>query len=114
MRDSRPLPEVHPELLVIETPGLGREYRVENGPLSCSQRGRVTSRFPWITGFDAFAMMVVGLLWTPVRHPFNDFQLSESISLDQMKGNAVLTIGMGIGLALLVYQKATQVLWGAS
>jgi hypothetical protein len=112
MRDSRPLPEVHPELLVIETPGLGREYRVENGP--CSQRGRVASRFPWITGFDALAVMVFGLLWTPVRHSFNDLQLSESISLDQMKGNAVLTIGTGIGLALLAYQKATRVLWGAS
>ncbi len=114
MRHSRPLPEVHPELLIIETPGLGREYRVENGPPSCSQRGRVASCFPWITGFDAFAVMLVGLLWTSVRHSFNDLQLSESISLDQMKGNAVLTIGTGIGLALLAYQKATRVLWGAS
>lgn len=111
MRCSRPLPEVHPELLVIETPGLGREYRVETGPLSHSQRGRC---FPWITGIDAFAVMLVGLLWTSVRHSFNDLQLSESISLHQMKGNAVLTIGTGIGLALLAYQKATRVLWGTS
>lgn len=37
----------------------------------------------------------------------------ESISLNQMKGNAVLTIGTGIVLALLAYQKATRVLWGA-
>jgi len=72
---------------------LGREYRVENGPLSCSHRGRVAGRFPWITGFDAFALMVIGMLWTP------------------MKGNAVLTIGTVIGLALLVYRKATRVLW---
>ena len=71
MGASRPLPEVHPELLVIETPGLGREYRVENGPLSCSRRGRVASCFLWITGYDAFAVMVVGLLWTPVRHSLN-------------------------------------------
>ncbi|KAI9446514.1 GPI-GlcNAc transferase complex, PIG-H component-domain-containing protein [Lactarius indigo] len=93
MRCSRPLPEAHPELLIIETPGLGREYRVENGPLSCGQRGRVANRFPWITGFDAFAVILVGLLWTSVRR------------------NAVLTIGTGIGLVLLVYQKATRVLW---
>ena len=75
MRGSRPLPDVHPELLIIETPGLGREYRVESGPLSCSQRGRIAGCFPWITGFDAFVVMVVGLLWTPVRHSFHDLQL---------------------------------------
>lgn len=31
-----------------------------------------------------------------------------------MKGNAVLTIGTGMGLALLAYQKATRVLWGTN
>jgi len=72
---------------------LGREFRVENEPLSCGQRGRTTGSFPWLTGFDAFTVMLLGVLWT------------------SMKGNAVLTIGTGIGLALLAYQKATQVLW---
>ena len=76
MRCSRPLPDVHPELLIIDTPGLGCEYRVENGPLSCSQRGRghITGRFQWITGFDACAVLLVGLLWTSVRHSFNNLQ----------------------------------------
>jgi hypothetical protein len=44
----------------------------------------------------------------------HNLQLSELTSLDQMRGNAVLTIGTGIGLALLAYQNATRVLWGAS
>jgi len=93
MRCSRPLPDLHPELLIIETPGLGREYRVENEPLSCGQRGHITGYFPWITGLDAFAVILVGVLWTSV------------------KGNVVLTVGTGIGLALFLYQKATRVLW---
>ena len=38
---------------------------------------------------------------------------SESSNFDQIKGNAVLTIGAGLGLALLAYQKATRVRWGA-
>ena len=113
MRCSRPLPDVHPELLIIETPGLGREYRVENEPLSCGQRRPITGYFLWITGFDAFTVMLVGVLWISVRHSFNNFQLCESTSSDQVKGNVVLTIGTGIGLALLAYQKATRVLWGA-
>lgn len=114
MRRSRPLPDVHPELIIIETPGLGREYRVENEPLSCGQRGHITGYFPWITGLEAFAVILVGVLWTSVRHSFNKFQLTESTSFDQMKGNVVLTIGTGIGFALFLYQKATRVLWGAS
>jgi hypothetical protein len=65
---SRPLPDAHPELLIIETPGLGREYRIENEPLSCGQRGRITGYFPWIMGLDAFTVMFVGVLWTSVRH----------------------------------------------
>ncbi|KAF8275109.1 hypothetical protein EI94DRAFT_1560103 [Lactarius quietus] len=92
MRCSRPLLDVHPELVIIETPGLGREYRVENGPLSCGQRGRIDGFFSWITGFDAFMVILVGVLWTSVR-------------------NAVLTICTGIGLVLLAYQKTTRVLW---
>jgi phosphatidylinositol glycan class H protein len=89
---SQPLPDAHPELFIIETP-LGCEYRVENGPLSCGQRGRTTGSFPWLRRFDAFTVMLVGVLWT------------------SMRGNAVLTIGTGIGLALLAYQNATRVLW---
>lgn len=69
MRCSRPLPDAHPELLIIETSGLGREFRVENEPLSCGQRGRTTGSFPWLTGFDAFTVMLLGVLWTSVRHP---------------------------------------------
>lgn len=65
-----PLPDAHPEFLIIETPGLGREYRVENVPLSCGQRGRITGCFPWtwIMGLDAFTVMLVGVLWTSVCH----------------------------------------------
>jgi hypothetical protein len=55
MRRSRPLAEAHPEFLVIDTPGLSREYRVENGGL------------PWISGVDVFSVILVGLLWPSVR-----------------------------------------------
>jgi hypothetical protein len=65
MRCSRPLLEAHPELLVIETPGLGREYRVENWRLSHSQQRFVG--LPWVTRFDAFLVVLIGLLWPSVR-----------------------------------------------
>jgi hypothetical protein len=64
MRRSRPLPEAHPELLVIETPGLGREYRVENWRLLPSQH---RLGVPWVTKVDAFLVVLIGLLWPSVR-----------------------------------------------
>lgn len=67
MRRSRPLAEAHPELLVIDTPGLSREYRVENWHLSRSRRGRVISGLPWISIVDVFSVMLAGLLWPSVR-----------------------------------------------
>ena len=72
MRRSRPLPEAYPELLVIETPGLGREYRVENLRLSRSQHklGGILGSLPWVTTFDAFLVVLIGLLWPSVRSCF--------------------------------------------
>lgn len=67
MRRSRPLAEAHPELLVIDTPGLSREYRVENGHLTRRRRGRVISGLPWISIVDVFSVMLAGLLWPSVR-----------------------------------------------
>ncbi|KAI0005974.1 GPI-GlcNAc transferase complex, PIG-H component-domain-containing protein [Russula compacta] len=93
MRRSRPLPEAHPELLIIDTPGLSREYRVENWHLSHSQHKRIISRLPWVSWLDVFLVMLVGLLWPSV------------------KGNAVPIVVIGTGLSLLVYRKFTQVLW---
>jgi hypothetical protein len=65
MRHSQPLPEAHPELLVIETPGLGCEYRVENWRLSPSQHR--LGGLPWVTRLDAFLVVLIGLLWPSVR-----------------------------------------------
>jgi len=84
MRRSRPLAKAHPELLVIDTPGLSREYRVENWH---------PGGLPWISGVDVFSVILVGLLWPSV------------------KANAALMVTTGIGLGLLVYRKVTQVLW---
>lgn len=72
MRRSRPLPEAYPELLVIETPGLGREYRVENLRLSHSQHklAGILGSLPWVTTFDAFLVVLIGLLWPSVRSCF--------------------------------------------
>jgi hypothetical protein len=58
MRRSRPLAKAHPELLVIDTPGLSREYRVENWH---------PGGLPWISGVDVFSVILVGLLWPSVR-----------------------------------------------
>jgi len=93
MRRSRPLAEAHPELLVIDTPGLSREYRVENWHPSRSRRRRVTGGLPWISRVDVFSAILVGLLWPSV------------------KANTALMLATGIGLGLLVYRKVTQVLW---
>ncbi|KAI9510226.1 GPI-GlcNAc transferase complex, PIG-H component-domain-containing protein, partial [Russula earlei] len=90
---SRPLAEAHPELLVIETPGLYREYRVENWHASRSQRWRVANGLSWISMFDVCSVMFFGLLWPSVKR------------------NPVLMIATGVGLGLLVYLKLRQVLW---
>src|SRR5216683_4307505 len=67
MRRSRPLAEAHPELLVIDTPGLSREYRIENWHPSRTRHGRVIDGLPWISWVDVFSMLLVGLLWPSVR-----------------------------------------------
>ncbi|KAI0306633.1 hypothetical protein B0F90DRAFT_1808283 [Multifurca ochricompacta] len=93
MRRSRPLLEAHPEFRLIETLGLSREYRVESWHLSRGKHGHLVSGFPWVSWFDGFLVILSGLLWPSV------------------KGNVVLMMSMGIGLSLVVYWKATQVLW---
>ncbi|ETW85990.1 hypothetical protein HETIRDRAFT_122293 [Heterobasidion irregulare TC 32-1] len=53
MRRTRPLPDTNPELIVIETPGLCYEYRVENCHLAQDGSRRVeqgTSRLSWKDG----------------------------------------------------------------
>ena len=64
-RRSRPLTEAHPELLVIDTPGLCREYRVENRQSSPSQQHGRFAGLPWISW--TFSVILVGLLWPSVR-----------------------------------------------
>jgi hypothetical protein len=65
-RRSRPLTtEAHPELLVIETPGLCREYRVENRQSSRRQQHGRLAGLPWIPW--VFSVILVGLLWPSVR-----------------------------------------------
>ena len=64
-RRSQPLTEAHPELIVIETPGLCREYRVENRQLSRSQQHGRLAGLPWISW--AFSVILVGWLWPSVR-----------------------------------------------
>jgi hypothetical protein len=66
MRRSRPLTATHPELLIIETPGLCREYRIENWHPSRSQHGRF-SGLPWVSRLDVFSVVLLGLLWPSVR-----------------------------------------------
>jgi hypothetical protein len=110
MRRSQPLPEAHPELLFIETPGLGCEYRVENWRLSPSQHR--LGGLPWVTRLDAFLVVLIGLLWPSVRS-FDFTSTYQRFNHNcQVRGSPVSMIAMGIALAILVYQKLTQVLWG--
>jgi len=68
MRRSRPLADAHPELLVIDTPGLSREYRVENWHTTRNQHhGRVFNINELFSVFDVFAVVFLGLLWPSVR-----------------------------------------------
>jgi len=69
MRRSRPLAEAHPELLVIDTPGLSREYRVENWH---------SGGLLWISGVDVFSVILVGLLWPSVRSLMSISSLGDS------------------------------------
>ncbi|KAI0273568.1 hypothetical protein BC834DRAFT_815887 [Gloeopeniophorella convolvens] len=88
MRRFRPLAETHPEFLVIETPGLCREYRVENRRTSHEQHGLLgnLSFFSWL---DAFFALLIGFLWRAV----------------------LFKAGACLGFFLIIYWKVTEVLW---
>lgn len=66
MRRTRPLPDTNPELIVIETPGLCYEYRVENWHLAQDGSRRVeqgTSRLSWK---DGLFVAIAAFMWPSV------------------------------------------------
>lgn len=93
MRRTRPLPDTNPELIVIETPGLCYEYRVENWHLAQDGSRRVeqgTSRLSWK---DGLFVAIAAFMWPSI--------CSHRLAL----------IGFLIVLASFVYARCTQILW---
>lgn len=93
MRRSRPLPDTNPELLVIETPGLCREYRVENWHLARDGSGRIIKGVSRLAWKDVIFAALATLMWSSI--------CTHTASL----------VAFTAILVLIIYQKCTQVLW---
>ncbi|KAG6330354.1 hypothetical protein ID866_8736 [Astraeus odoratus] len=65
MRQTRPLPDTHPEFSVIEWPGF-REYRVENWRLARDGSGRVIRNAIAWTWLDPCLPPLVAFFWPKV------------------------------------------------
>ncbi|KAI0319367.1 hypothetical protein OF83DRAFT_1055103 [Amylostereum chailletii] len=93
MRRTRPLPETHPEFLILETSGLCREYRVENWHLACDGSGKIISSTVQLSWTDALIALIVSVAWPLAR------------------SHSVYTTVMISMLGIYIYSKCTQVLW---
>ncbi|KAF8126034.1 hypothetical protein EV363DRAFT_1349578 [Boletus edulis] len=93
MRQTRPLPDTHPELTVLCWPGF-TEYRVENWRLARDGSGRVV-RGSYAWSWVDVGVVVLGIVWIQVEVPVL---------------RRVLLAGIGIALTCLVWIRFTQVL----
>ncbi|KAH8106748.1 hypothetical protein BXZ70DRAFT_246052 [Cristinia sonorae] len=91
MRRTRPLPDTHPELSILDHP-TSREFRVENWRLARDGSKKVLKFHGW-SWLDAFLPVVLAVLWP---------------SIVASTRNALV---MAVMLALYTYSKCTQVLW---
>ncbi|KAH7923527.1 hypothetical protein BV22DRAFT_578440 [Leucogyrophana mollusca] len=66
MRQTRPLPDTHPEFSFIEWPGFC-EYRVENWRLARDGSGRIIRGAVTWTWADPIVPVILSLLWPRVR-----------------------------------------------
>ncbi|KAG6371913.1 hypothetical protein JVT61DRAFT_8922 [Boletus reticuloceps] len=93
MRQTRPLPDTHPELTVLCWPGF-TEYRVENWRLARDGSGRVvrgSCAWSWVD----VGVVVLGIVWIQVEVPVL---------------RRVLLAGIGFVFTCLVWIRFTQVL----
>ena len=67
MKRFCPLPDTHPEFSILDDIAC-REYRVENWHLARDGSGKVIRGISRFTGFDAFALAVIAVLWWQVLY----------------------------------------------
>ncbi|KAH7889328.1 hypothetical protein F5I97DRAFT_1940721 [Phlebopus sp. FC_14] len=91
MRQTRPLPDTHPEFSVIEWPGF-YEYRVENWRLARNGSGRVIRSVTTWSWLDLCVAVFLSLIWPKAR------------------GNVLAYPFIGISLVILVWSRCNQVL----
>jgi phosphatidylinositol N-acetylglucosaminyltransferase subunit H len=78
MRPTRPFVD-HPEFLVLDTPDLCREYRVENWHLARDGSKRVVRSASPPNVWDALIVLMVALVWPLVRVAVSSLLLSNKL-----------------------------------
>lgn len=92
MKRSKPLPDTHPELTVLESPGY-REYRIQNWRLARDGSGRVIAGHTLWSWNDSLVSVLLSVLWLKLR--------SSTVGITCL---AILAVGH-------LYCKCTQVLY---
>lgn len=110
MKRFCPLPDTHPEFSILDDVA-SREYRVENWRLARNGSGKVIQGISRFTGYDAFALAVIAVLWWQVL--YERLVLNRRyLILPQVRG-MWSWLGIGVLCALHVWFRCTQVLYGA-
>ncbi|KAH0826940.1 hypothetical protein J3R83DRAFT_4565 [Lanmaoa asiatica] len=105
MRQTRPLPDTHPEFTVLYWPGF-TEYRVEHWRLARDGSGRIvrgTCIWSWVDGGVLAVVVVVWVLLTRIGVP-----------IPCPLSRPAFVVGIGTVLTWLVWARCTQVLHGTS
>lgn len=92
MRQTRPLPDTHPEFSVIEWPTF-HEYRVENWRLARDGSGRIIRGAVTWTWLDLCLPLFTSLLWP------------------RLQGNSTARALVGVVLSIFAWSRCSQVLY---
>lgn len=65
MKRTKPLPDTHPELTILESAGY-REYRIQNWRLARDGSGRIISGHKLWCWTDTLVSILLALLWLKV------------------------------------------------
>jgi len=110
MRRTRPL-QYHPELLIVDTPKLCREYRVENWRILRDGTGRTRRGADGLTWVDALLVLGAAILWPLVR--IAPLYAVRANLVEQAYPHRLATAALVVALGMYFYAKCTQILWGA-
>ena len=108
MQRTRPLQD-HPELSILRHPGVV-EYRVENWRIARDGSGRVLRGYGW-SWVDVLVPVLTAVLWKKVRDMCCTLN-TITTHLVQIASSNYHVAAFVLTLALYVYFKCTQVLWG--